>query len=122
MLAAVECADSNEELAGRVEKALGYRVGQTSRVKIDSRAEDTAQIAQVADAALRLAAVVVAVPAERDPIMAIALFLREVVQAAAKAETIVWLVGEGTEERRKFWRDFVAIQRLPVAIEIAPTS
>ena len=120
LLAATECGASDEELAGRVEKAFGLRVGRTFRVKIDSRSEDAAQIAAVAGDAARLAAVVVAVPAERDPIVAIALFLREVVQAAAKAETIVWLVGEGGVERRRYWRDFAAIQRLPVAVELAP--
>jgi hypothetical protein len=67
--------------------------------------------------------VVVAVPAERDPITAIALFLREVQRAAEKAEVLVWLTGAspGCADRRRFWRDFLAIQRLPVAVEFAPT-
>ncbi len=119
LLAAAEFPASDADLASALEKALGLRVSRTFRVKIDSRREDAAEIAAVATEAAHLSAVVVAVPAERDPIMAIGLFLRDVLKAAEKAEVIVWLVG-ASAERRKFWRDFLAIQRLPITVEVAP--
>ena len=121
LLVAKECALSDADLASAAGRAHGWRAMRTERVKIDSRHAEAALVAELAAAPVRPAAVVVAVPAERDPIVAIGLFLREVQQAAAKAEVLVWLVG-GSPERGKFWRDFLAIQRLPIGIEAAPVT
>ncbi len=119
LLVANECAPSDADLVGAAGRAHGWQATRTERVKIDSRHAAAALVAELAAAPMRPTAVVVAVPAERDPIVAIGLFLREVQQAAAKAEVLVWLVG-GSPERGKFWRDFLAIQRLPIGIEAAP--
>ena len=123
LLVAKECALADTDLAAAAERAHGWHATQTQRVRIDSRGDETVLFAALASAAPRPAAVVVVVPAERDPIMAIGLFLREVQRAAVKVEVLVWLVGaapENAADRRKYWRDFLAIQRLPIGVELAP--
>jgi hypothetical protein len=123
LLVAKENAAPESALASAAERAHGWRAAQTRRVKIDSRHEEAALFTELSAAAPRPSAVVVAVPAERDPIMAIGLFLREVQRAAAAVEVLVWLTGAAPEtasDRRRYWRDFLAIQRLSIGVELAP--
>lgn len=121
LLAATDAATSDADLANAAQRAHGWRTTRAQRVKIDNRQAESALLAELAAAEPRPDAVVVAVPAERDPIVAIGLFLREVQRAAAKSEVLVWLLG-ASEERRKYWRDFLAIQRLPIGVELAPAA
>jgi hypothetical protein len=125
LLVAKESTTADTDLASAAERTHGWRAAKTQRVKIDSRHDETALLAELAGTTPRPTAVVVAVPAERDPIMAIGLFLREVQRAAAAVEVLVWLVGAAPEiaaDRRKYWRDFLAIQRLPIGVELAPAA
>jgi hypothetical protein len=119
MLIAQDAAAPDTELVTAAERTHGWHALHTQRVKIDNRHDEAALFTALAAATPRPDAVVVAVPAERDPIVAIGLFLREVQRAAAKAEVLVWLLG-ASPERRKYWRDFLAIQRLPIGVEFAP--
>jgi Protein of unknown function (DUF2868) len=119
MLVAHDTAAPDADLASAAEHAHGWRATRTQRVKIDHRHDEAALFSALAAATPRPDAVVVAVPAERDPIVAVGLFLREVQRAAEKAEVLVWLIG-ASAERRKYWRDFLAIQRLPIGVELAP--
>ena len=125
LLVARDTPTPDGELALAAERAHGWHATRMQRVKIDRRQDEAALLAELTAAAPRPAAVVVAVPAERDPIVAIGLFLREVQQAAAKVEVLLWLTGAAAEtgaDRRKFWRDFLAIQRLPIGVELVPTA
>lgn len=86
-------------------------------VKIDQRHACASQLAAVRTAAP--ADVAVVIPAERDPIVAITLFLAEVVAAAGeKGSVLVQLVGADAA-RVQLWRDFAARERLRVDIEAA---
>ncbi len=123
LLVSNDAAPPDAELASAAERAHGWHATHTQRVKIDNRREASALFGELAAAHPRPTAVVLAVPAERDPIMAIGLFLRELQHAAQQSEVLVWLVGAPmatASDRRKFWRDFLAIQRLPVGVEFAP--
>lgn len=125
LLIAHECGRTDADLAGAAQRGHGWRATRTQRVKIDSRSAEAALVAELAASVERPAAVLVAVPAERDPIVAIGLFLRELQRAAGNAEVLVWLVsgaGASAQERRKYWRDFTALQRLPIGVELAPES
>jgi hypothetical protein len=119
LLVAQDTATSDGALATAAGRAHGWLTVRTHRVKIDNRHAEAPLLTDLTTATPRPAAVVVAVPAERDPIMAIALFLREVQRVAEKVEVLVWLIG-GSEDRRKYWRDFLAIQRLHIGVEFAP--
>ena len=86
-------------------------------VKIDQRHACASQLAAVRAAAP--ADVAVVIPAERDPIVAITLFLAEVVAAAGeKGSVLVQLVGADAA-RVQLWRDFAARERLRVDVEAA---
>jgi hypothetical protein len=122
MLVAQEAAVSDGDLTAAAERAHGWRTARTHRVKIDNRRDAAPLLEALAAETMRPAAVVVAVPAERDPIMAVALFLREVLRVAEKAEVLVWLTSATGEaaDRCKYWRDFLALQRLPIGVALAP--
>lgn len=66
--------------------------------------------------------VVIATSAARDPIVAIAGFLRTVVTTLPRdSEITLLLVGEPavSDERRTIWQRFVTIHRLPIGVETA---
>ena len=106
------------ELRSRVRERLGCAAQQLTRASIDDRHGAAALLAGL-DAA-DTSAIVVVVPARRDPIVAVALFLREVAGAApAGAEVVVLLVAAGAvdDERFAVWQRFRSIQRLSLSIE-----
>jgi hypothetical protein len=127
-------AEELELDADRVRNALashfGWRVVDTRKAKIDNRRESAELLANLRSSAPELASIVLVVPAVRDPIVAVALFLKEVVAAASagKPETLVLLTGEPTgdgfqpvsESRLEIWRRFRDIQKLPIGIERWP--
>ncbi|MEQ1859588.1 MAG: DUF2868 domain-containing protein [Chthoniobacteraceae bacterium] len=85
-------------------------------VKIDQRHACAAQLAAVREAAP--VNVVVVIPSDRDPIVAITLFLSEVAAAASAEGSVLVLLSETIDTgRTKLWRDFAARERLRVDVE-----
>jgi hypothetical protein len=127
-------AEELELNADRVHSALsshfGWRVVDIRKARIDNRRESAELLANLRASAPELASIVIVVPAARDPIVAVALFLKEVVAAASagKPETLVLLTGEPagdgfgpvSESRLEIWRRFRDIQKLPIGIERWP--
>lgn len=122
---------ADERLREQLQARFGWTLAQVLRLSIDDR-----QAAAPVPPALRQApatsAVVVVAPASRDPIVAVAMFLRAVSAAAAPREVTVLLCGgdgsrgdrgdriEGPtvdDERHAVWRRFIAIQQLDVGLE-----
>lgn len=86
-------------------------------VKIDQRHACAEQLAAVRAAALSNVAVII--PAERDPIVAIMLFLADVVAAAGEKGSVLVQLAGATTERVQLWRDFAARERLRIDIDAA---
>jgi len=105
---------------------LGWQLRASWPAQIDNRRESEGLFAEVRGAE-DLAGVVVVVPARRDPILAIALFLRELEGASgARGEVLVLLTGTPAGEGRfdpvddesfAIWERFRKIQRLRLGIE-----
>ena len=104
---------------------FGWTVRRVARVSIDDRRAAVAAVAPDSAGAAPPAAVVVVAPASRDPIVAVALFLRDVVAAAGEGcEVIVLLCGDTAggalpvgEERHAVWQRFRDIQQLDIGVE-----
>ncbi len=111
-----ELALKGSELGEQLSSVFRLTPAKELTVKIDQRQASAAQLAVVREAAPANVAVIV--PAERDPIMAIMLFLGEVVAAAGEGGGVLVLLAPPLDEGRvKLWRDFVARERLRVDVE-----
>jgi len=110
-----ELKPDDDALRDQVARVFRLHVGKTFPVKIDQRHACAAQFAAVREAAP--ANVVVVIAAERDPIVAITLFLGEVVAAASTNGSVLVLLSEDDPARTKLWRDFAARERLRVDVE-----
>jgi len=103
---------------------FGWTVQRVARVSIDDRAA-AAAVAANSPADPRPSGVVIVAPASRDPIIAVALFLRDVVAAAGDTcEVVLLLCGDDAgnampvnEERHSIWQRFAAIQQLDIGVE-----
>ncbi len=106
-------------LRAHLARRFGWEMGPTWPVKIDNRQESAAILRELREAIPKVAGVVVVAPIERDPIMAIGLFLKDVVAASgADPEVVLLLTGPvEMDERLKFWRNFNAIQGLHLGLE-----
>ena len=112
-------------LSALLSERFGWAVQRVARVSIDDRKSAAAAVASIHPDDQPPAAVVVVAPGSRDPIVAVALFLREVIAAAGDGcEVIVLLCGgagdEETpvdDERYAIWQRFRAIHQLPLGIE-----
>jgi hypothetical protein len=116
-------------------QAFGWTVAATHALALDDReatapaldalkemARGSVRGSSGEGAATPLAAVAVVVPAERDPIVAVAQCLRAVIGAAGPdVETRVLLHGTDAE-RLQLWQRFVQIQRLPIGVEAWPSA
>lgn len=98
-------------------RKLGLDPVQVLTVKIDQRHACAAQLAEVRAAAPANVAVVI--PAERDPIVAIFLFLAEAAEAAGDRGSVLVALAGADETRTRLWRDFAARERLRIDIEAA---
>lgn len=121
-LVADEVAQPVQEMAAELASRFRWRLGETLPVKIDNRRACADQLARLRETAPSLAGVVITIPAARDPIVAIALFIREVISAAgAKPEVLILLLADKSQTetalRVKYWRDLLAIHRLHVGLE-----
>ncbi len=117
-----ELAAHADAVRAMVESAMQGPVAHvaTSNVDDDALAADLA-----GHLAPRLASIVIATPADRDPIVAVASFLRALSSAARRdCELVLMLVGDPIDaavddERLSIWKRFVAIQRLRIGVERA---
>ena len=89
------------------------------------REQNAAALQEIAKSAANLAGIVVAVPARRAPIKAIALFLKNVVAAGGSVETVLLLLGHHTgdaftpvnDAEFVHWKNFNAIHHLHLGLE-----
>jgi hypothetical protein len=122
-LVAQELALPGDALAAAVQQRLGGRLLATHGVAIDDRAASAAVLAGLASSQPQPATVLVLAPAGRDPIVAVALFLRAVLQAAGPhAEVLLVLSADGAQpaalaERVAIWQRFVQAQRLRLGVQ-----
>jgi len=116
-MVAVELSLDDERLRGALRQRFGWQLAAVHRVAIDDRAASATQLAELAALHPPPVAWVVVAPASREPIVAIALFLRAVAQAAAPGSEVLLLLMAADAERLAIWRRFMQIQRLRVGVE-----
>jgi hypothetical protein len=106
-------------LRAHLARKFGWEMGRTWPVTIDNRQESAAALRELHDSIRTVAGVVIVVPIERDPIVAIALFIKDVLTASGPdPEILLLLVGSPEmDERLNFWRNFNAIQGLHLGLE-----
>lgn len=96
--------------------AYRWELATVLPVRIDNRHQSASALGELRSQGL--AAVVVPVPVERDPIVAIGLFLQEVCAAVGEGtEVLVLLLGPPNEERLKHWQYLKARHGIPLGIE-----
>jgi hypothetical protein len=125
VLRAEELSIDDALLADSLRAHYGWQLLKTLLAQIDHPSGNAEVLAEVAATAPRLASIVVAVPARRAPIKAIALFLQKVAGASGGVETLVLLFGprDGgsfapvTDEDFAHWRSFNAIHGLHLGLE-----
>ena len=126
VIVAEELTAGEPEIRDFTQQRYGWHMSAMRAGKVDNRRASTDLYAEVSAAAPSLVAVLVVVPATRDPIVAVALFLRELIAAGGgKPEVIVQLVGERKDggfgpvddARFEIWRRFRDIQRLRIGLE-----
>jgi hypothetical protein len=118
-LIAQELHPDETALSAELARKFGWKMARSWPVKIDNRQESAAALRELHDSIQSAAGVVVVVPLERDPIVAMALFLKDVLAASGSGpEVILLLVGpREMEERLQFWRNFNAIHNLHLGLE-----
>jgi len=106
-------------LRAHLARKFGWELGPSWPVKIDNRQESSPALRELRASIHTVAGVVVVVPIERDPIVAIALFLKDLLAACGPdSEVILLLVGPSSlRDRLKYWHDFNAIHGLHVGLE-----
>lgn len=110
-----------EELAAALQRRFGWRLRGVARVSVDDR-EALAPALAALGADERPEALAIVVPSDRDPIVAIARFLREAAERT-RAEVVVVLCGGAActgrvdPARAEVWQRFLDIQQLAVGLE-----
>jgi hypothetical protein len=139
VLVADGLAVSETFLADALRSRFGWEVADVLPLEIDHPSGNDQSLAALARSLPDLATVVVAVPARRSPIKAIALSLEKIVAVAGKTETVVLLFGRAipsgvtptgsgvtpagsgfspvTDEEFANWRSFNAIHGLHLGLE-----
>ena len=111
---------AEDALRDQIACVFRMRLAKTLTVKIDQRYACAAQFAAVREVAPTN--VVVVVPAARDPIVAVTLFLGEVVASAGGKGSVLVLLSAANPGRAKLWRDIAARERLRVDVEAWSTE
>ncbi|WP_328579514.1 DUF2868 domain-containing protein [Ideonella sp. BN130291] len=119
LLVAQELAAEADTLAATVRQRLGSRVLSVTPLPLDDRGAIAPLVAQLRSSGLP-ATVLVAAPASRDPIVAIAAGLRALLQALAPGTDVLLLLVQADDERLTIWRRFVQIQHLRLGVEALP--
>ncbi len=125
VLHAEEVAIDPAILTPALQAHYGWQLHATLPVQIDHPSGNPTALEEIAALAPRLASVVIAIPARRAPIKAIALFLQKVIAASGKTETLILLfghrAGDGfapvSDEDFAHWQNFNAIHGLHLGIE-----
>jgi len=117
-LVAQELALDDDGLRGALRQRFGWQLAAVHRVAIDDRAAGAMQLAELATLQPRPTALVVVAPANREPIVAVALFLRAVVEAAGPGSEVLVMLTAADTERLAIWQRFVQIHRLRVGVEV----
>jgi hypothetical protein len=106
---------------GALRRDLSHRAGWQVKlmhpVAIDNRVAADLRLAELAALQPRPAGVVVALPAARDPIVAVALFLRALMRAAGPGVEVLLLLVGADAQRLQIWRRFAQIQGLALNVE-----
>lgn len=112
-----ETAADTESVRSAVARALGAAIERVVVANLDDDRLEPSLRDTLAEPADR--GIAIAVSARRDPIVAVAAFLRSVVAASRHgADVTLVLVGDGVnDERITIWKRFAAIHRLPVGVE-----
>ena len=97
-------------------RRFGWSVDASLAVTIDDRAAAAPTLA-LAAAQTSAAAWLVVVSADRDPIVAVGLFLRAVLDAAGTGTEVLLLAAGADDERLAIWQRFMRLQRLPIGVE-----
>ncbi|HET7867481.1 MAG TPA: DUF2868 domain-containing protein [Burkholderiaceae bacterium] len=113
-LLAQELALDEAALRATVQQRFRWPVQALHRLAIDDR---HASAAVLAGLPRPLAALVIVVPASRDPIVAVALFVRAVLQAVGPGVEVLLLVTPCDPPRLALWQRFAQVQRLRVGVE-----
>ncbi len=113
-LVAQELVLDDPELRAAVQQRFGWPVRELHHLAIDDR---HASAALLAGLPRPLAALVIVVPARRDPIVAVALFVRAVLEAAGPGVEVLLLVTPADQPRLALWQRFAQVQRLRVGVE-----
>ena len=113
-------AQGGDALAHALQARLGWAPRAVHRLPVDDRLGAAAQLEAVKAARPRPDGIAVVVPAARDPIVAVATFLRAVEAAAGVGVPVVVALTRPDAERLAIWQRFVQIQRLGVGVEALP--
>jgi hypothetical protein len=126
LLIAAEIEANHPRLAEYVTHAFGWNVVTKAPSRIDFPSGNGQLFEQLAARANELAGAVVAVPSDRPPIRAIALFLNRVANAIGpQRQLVLLLVGKENghafdvvdRDTLGYWQNFVAVNRLNVSLE-----
>jgi hypothetical protein len=104
-------------LQSALRQRFGWTLAGLHHAAIDDRAAASAQWSELAARQPRPAALVIVAPAQRDPIVAVALFLRAALQAAGPGVETLLLLVDADPQRLALWRRFVQAQRLAIGVE-----
>ena len=126
-LVATEIEIIEDRLGGYLLRKFGWRLTGQQTSEIDHPSANAGGVAVLASKTDGLSSVVIVIPAKRAPIKAIAIFVRMVAEAiGTKPELVLLLVGrsEGNgfaavdPNELTYWKNFVALNRLHVSIEV----
>jgi hypothetical protein len=117
VLVALELSGDDDSLRASLHTRFGCVPSAWRRIALDDRAASAPALAEIAARRPLPASVLIVAPAQRDPIVAIALMLRAVAQAAAPGAELLLLLTAADEARLAIWRRFVQIQHLPIGVE-----
>jgi hypothetical protein len=116
---------SEAALSSSLQAQFGWETSEVHPLEIDRPSGNAEALAALERALPEVASVVVAAPAQRAPIKAIALCLGNVAAVAGRTETVLLLVGRAQggrfapvgDEELAHWRSFNAIHGLHLGIE-----
>jgi hypothetical protein len=120
VLVAQELGDDDERLRASLGSRFGCAPSAWHRIALDDRSASAAALADIAARRPRPASLLIVAPADRDPIVAVALLLRAVAESAAPGADLLLLLTAADDARLAIWRRFVQIQRLPIGVEAMP--
>jgi hypothetical protein len=117
LLVSDEMSLDDQALADAVRARFGWRVSDSRMVTIDDRSASASAIERAASSRPVPSALVIVAPAQREPIIAIVLFLKAVLAAVQRGTEVLLLLTESHPDRISIWRRVLQIHRLPIGVE-----